>query len=248
MCPWGASRVRLPIRQALRTQARLRKTPPANTQSIFSNLLAAKSFGPYAERGPASNDVVSLLRQHFDQLFAKARGLKPVPFANGDTGWFFPDGIAPGQQGRGRAAGRSQDPPGDERKVQKAALASLPCRQGAHLAATGLPDSCQSGLKRGRRDAAPGRRTHVRRRRLTRSWWNNIWRDRLLAAMQFFANGQAAITLTAGRYRLLNLASSHQSHGAGVLRCCGSARRLQRQRRRGREAVPRYGGRGRHTA
>jgi hypothetical protein len=57
----------------------------------FLDFVSAKTVGPYAERGPASNDVVSLLRQHFDQL-AKARGLKPVPFANGDIGWFFPDG------------------------------------------------------------------------------------------------------------------------------------------------------------
>lgn len=43
-----------------------------------------------------------------------------------------------------------------------------------------------------------GEKTHVRRRRLTRSWWNNIWRDRLLAAMHFLANGTDVLTMVAG--------------------------------------------------
>jgi hypothetical protein len=43
-----------------------------------------------------------------------------------------------------------------------------------------------------------GERTHKRRRRLTKSWWNNIWRDRLLAAMHYLADGKSSITLSAG--------------------------------------------------
>src|SRR6266481_7855224 len=37
-----------------------------------------------------------------------------------------------------------------------------------------------------------------RRRRLTKSWWNDVWRDRLLAAMHFIANGDPAIAGAAG--------------------------------------------------
>jgi hypothetical protein len=48
----------------------------------------------------------------------------------------------------------------------------------------------------------PGEKTHRRRRRLTKSWWNDVWRDRLLAAMHFLADGVVAITMEAGNERL----------------------------------------------
>jgi hypothetical protein len=44
----------------------------------------------------------------------------------------------------------------------------------------------------------PGDKTHKRRRRLTKSWWNNVWRDRLVAAMHFLANGNPGIIVPAG--------------------------------------------------
>src|SRR5262249_17040178 len=43
-----------------------------------------------------------------------------------------------------------------------------------------------------------GDKTHKRRRRLTKSWWNDVWRDRLLAAMHFLAGGNAVIAVSAG--------------------------------------------------
>jgi hypothetical protein len=33
---------------------------------------------------------------------------------------------------------------------------------------------------------------------LTKSWWNDVWRDRLLAAMHFLANGNPAIAAATG--------------------------------------------------
>ena len=36
----------------------------------------------------------------------------------------------------------------------------------------------------------PGNKTHNRRRRLTRSWWNDVWRDRLLAAVHFLVTAK----------------------------------------------------------
>jgi hypothetical protein len=44
----------------------------------------------------------------------------------------------------------------------------------------------------------PGDRTHKRRRRLTKSWWNDVWRDRLLAAMHFLADANPPIVIKAG--------------------------------------------------
>lgn len=43
-----------------------------------------------------------------------------------------------------------------------------------------------------------GEKTHIKRRRLTRSWWNDIWRDRLLAAVRYLADGDDHITFAAG--------------------------------------------------
>jgi hypothetical protein len=43
----------------------------------------------------------------------------------------------------------------------------------------------------------PGDKTHKRRRRLTKSWWNDVWRDRLLAAMHFLAGSHSSIIIEA---------------------------------------------------
>jgi hypothetical protein len=48
------------------------------------------------------------------------------------------------------------------------------------------------------RTPMPGEKTHSRRRRLTRSWWNDVWRDRLLAGMSFLAGGADALIVCVG--------------------------------------------------
>jgi hypothetical protein len=53
-------------------------------------------------------------------------------------------------------------------------------------------------LSKDGRTPLPGDKTHKKRRRLTRSWWNDIWRDRLLASMHYLADGNEHIVLTAG--------------------------------------------------
>lgn len=140
---------------------------------------------------------MSLLRQHFDQL-AKARDLKPVPFANGDVGWFFPDGLLPGNKVEavlpdGRKIRRAMS--GKFKKLRWHLCLVAKARIWPQLV---YRIHVNLVLSEDGATPLPGDKTHVRRRRLTRSWWNNIWRDRLLAAMQFLANGQAAIALTAG--------------------------------------------------
>jgi hypothetical protein len=47
----------------------------------------------------------------------------------------------------------------------------------------------------------PGDKTHRRRRRLTRSWWNDVWRDRLLAAVHFLADSRPTVQMEAGSVR-----------------------------------------------
>jgi len=69
------------------------KTPTAYDVPL-PNFLNGTDLGPYRDRSPASNDVINLLRQHFAAV-ARNRGLLPVEFASGQTGWFFPDGLIP---------------------------------------------------------------------------------------------------------------------------------------------------------
>jgi hypothetical protein len=61
----------------------------ATTYDIpFMDFVSGKNLGPYVDRPNATNDVINLLRQHFDCL-AAARGLSRVEFANRQVGWFF---------------------------------------------------------------------------------------------------------------------------------------------------------------
>ena len=62
---------------------------PTAYDTAFDDFVSGRNLGPYAEKAFGSNDVVNLLRQHFDQL-AERRGLLPVDFANGERGWFSP--------------------------------------------------------------------------------------------------------------------------------------------------------------
>ena len=68
------------------------QTMPTAYDTAFDDFVSGRNLGPYAEKAFGSNDVVNLLRQHFDQL-AERRGLLPVDFANGERGWFFPDDL-----------------------------------------------------------------------------------------------------------------------------------------------------------
>jgi hypothetical protein len=163
----------------------------------FMEFVSGKQLGPYAERGPASNDVVSLLRQHFDKL-AETRGLKPVPFANGDLGWFFPDDLLPGNKVEfvlpdGRKIRRAMS--GKFKKLRWHICLVARARIWPQLV---YRVHVNLVLSEDGKTPLPGDKTHVRRRRLTRSWWNNIWRDRLLAAMHFLAADQNRIVMTAG--------------------------------------------------
>jgi hypothetical protein len=162
----------------------------------FIDFVKGSNLGPYQERSAASKDVVNLLRQHFDAT-AAVRGLKPVQFASGETGWFFPDDlifanrvtfIAP----NGRRIRRTMS--GKFKKLRW------------HLCLQARPRIWPTLVYRLHANVVlsedgnilPGDKTHKRRRRLTRSWWNDVWRDRLLAAAHFLASGETTIVMEAG--------------------------------------------------
>jgi hypothetical protein len=140
---------------------------------------------------------VNLLRQHFDQV-AKKRGLMRVDFANKDVGWFFPDGLLPANK-------IVFDTP-DGRRIRRSMSGKFKDLRW-HVCIIAKPRvwpelvyriHINVVLSTDGKTVIPGERTHKRRRRLTKSWWNNIWRDRLLAAMNHLAAGAREIVLEAG--------------------------------------------------
>jgi hypothetical protein len=173
---------------------------PTQYEITFDDLITGKNLGPYYEKGPASKDVVNLLRQHFDRL-AKGRGLSRVEFANKEVGWFFPDGLLPdgkialetssGRRIRRAMSGKFKDLRWHVCIIAKPRVwPELVYR--IHVNVVLTADG---------KTALPGEKTHARRRRLTKSWWNNIWRDRLLAAMHYLAAGFFHIELDAGNVK-----------------------------------------------
>ncbi len=164
----------------------------------FLDYVTGENLGPYRDRPAASNDVVNLLRQHFDAV-AKAQGLLPVEFASGAVGWFFPDDLLPdsnqvafdapdGRRIRRRMSGKFRGLRWHVCLVARPRIwPELVYRVHANVVLT------EDGHK-----PLPGERTHQRRRRLTKSWWNDVWRDRLLAAMHALAAGEPGIVMEAG--------------------------------------------------
>jgi hypothetical protein len=170
---------------------------PTSYDIAFDDFISGVNLGPYLDRSSASNDVVSLLRQHFDAI-ARSLGLLPVEFANKDTGWFFPDGLLPddrivletpdGRRIRRVMSGKFKDLRWHVCLLAKPRVwPELVYRIHANVVLSADGKTPLSGDK-----------THKRRRRLTKSWWNDVWRDRLLAAMNFLANGDSEIVAAAG--------------------------------------------------
>ena len=167
----------------------------------FEDFITGKNQGPRDQDDTgARNDIVSLLRQHFSRI-AQAHGLRKVEFANKEEAWFFPDGLIPDgkiifKAGTGRRINRTMSGKFKDLRWHVCLVAkpriwpNLVYRIHANVV-----------LTKDGRTPLPGDETHKKRRRLTRSWWNDVWRDRLVAAMHFLADGQSAITAEAGNER-----------------------------------------------
>ena len=173
---------------------------PTGYDLLVTDFLQGRSAPRDQDRQGAQNDIVSLMRQHFAQL-ARSRGLLKVEFANKEEGWFFPDGLIDGDKitfrtESGRRILRTMS--GKFRDLRwHLCLVARPRNWPAFV----YRIHANVVLSKDGRMPLPGDRTHKRRRRLTRSWWNDIWRDRLLAAVRFLADGQTEITLAAGNER-----------------------------------------------
>lgn len=170
---------------------------PTAYEIPFMDFVGGINLGPYVDRQAANKDVVNLLRQHFDQT-AAARGLLPVEFAGGQTGWFFPDGRVP--------ANKIVCETSDGRRIRRSVSGKFKALRW-HLCLLAKPRIWPSLVYRIHANVVlsidgktpmPGEKTHKRRRRLTKSWWNDVWRDRLLASMSFLAGNNTSITMEAG--------------------------------------------------
>ncbi len=170
---------------------------PTAYEIPFSDFVGGINLGPYVDRREANKDIVNLLRQHFDQT-AAARGLRPVEFANSQVGWFFPDGLVP--------ANKIVCETPDGRRIRRSVTGKFKALRW-HLCLLAKPRIWPSlvyrihanvVLSEDGKTPIPGEKTHKRRRRLTKSWWNDVWRDRLLAAMNFLADNNTSVTMEAG--------------------------------------------------
>jgi hypothetical protein len=170
---------------------------PTAYEIPFKDFTSGRNLGPYIDRQGANRDIVNLLRQHFDQT-AAARGLRSVEFASGETGWFFPDGLV--------TANKVACETLDGRRIRRSVSGKFKALRW-HLCLLAKPRIWPSLVYRIHANVVlssdgvtpiPGDKTHKRRRRLTRSWWNDVWRDRLLAAMTFLADNKESVIMEAG--------------------------------------------------
>jgi hypothetical protein len=163
----------------------------------FGDFTGGQNLGPYRDPLSATNDVINLLRQHFN-LLARSRGLAPVEFANKDVGWFFKDGLLPANK-------IAFDAP-DGRSIRRAMSGKFKDLRW-HVCILAKPRIWPELTYRMRANVVlsadgntplAGENTHRRRRRVTKSWWNDVWRDRLLAAMNYLASGSPAAAVGTG--------------------------------------------------
>lgn len=153
----------------------------------FEDFISGANLGPYLDRKDARNNVVNLFRQSFE-LLARRKGLKPMEFASGEIGWYFPDGLVSGGAVKcvapdGRKIRRSMSGKFLALRwhtciIPKFRLGPVPILR-LHMNVV-ISENGQNALS--------GDETYKKRARLTKSWWNGIWRDRLLAVAFFLAD------------------------------------------------------------
>jgi hypothetical protein len=125
------------------------------------------------------------------------RGLQRFEFAARRIGWFFPDGLVDGPV-------KFMLP--DGRKVSRVVSGKFKDRRW-HLCLVAKPMLWPAPILRVHANMAlsldgrtplPGTQTQRVRMRLTKSWWNDKWRDLLLAGMNWIAAGESTVSIAAG--------------------------------------------------
>jgi hypothetical protein len=162
----------------------------------FDELVRGRSDTPFVDRTDARRNITNLMRQHWDMALSR-RGLARFEFSAGRVGWFFPDDLVDG------AVKAELD---EGLRINRVVSGKFKERRW-HLCLVGQPRLWPEPLFRVHANIAltengrvplPGETTHAVRRRLTRSWWNDKWRDLLLAGMHWLAEGKETFSLAAG--------------------------------------------------
>ena len=157
----------------------------------FDNLVSGKDVDPFPSRAEARRFTVNLMRQHWDNAM-EAKGLMSFEYADGKKGWFFPDGLIEGSVKIDLDNGL---------RVQRV-LSGKFKEHRWHLCLVAGPQVWPEPLYRVHANVAltengvdplPGKKTQKIRRRLTKSWWNDKWRDMLLASMGWIASDETKL-------------------------------------------------------
>ncbi len=153
---------------------------------------------PGLGEGEAHRYLVSLLRQAWNRS-ARARGLIPLQLASGGIAWFFPKGLVDGNKVVFR------DYAGIDRRKT---LVGLSKRRKVywHFAVEAKPVLSQLSrlvlrphvvfTEDGLTPLESKERMHALRRRFCKNWWNDRWRDLLLAFSAWFAGEAELIKLS----------------------------------------------------
>ena len=125
------------------------------------------------------------------------RTVAKFEFASGKVGWAFPDQLVSGRVKAQITADLS---------VDRLLSGKFKDRRW-HLCLVATPRvwpeplfrvHANIALSENGREALPGQDMHRLRRRLTRSWWNDKWRDVLLAGMHWLAESKPTLSIAAG--------------------------------------------------
>jgi len=176
--------------------------PPLKARASlpFNSVIDGSYQHIFGQRSDARRLVVNLMRQHWD-LAMHRRGLLPLDFASGPRGWFVPDGLI-------EKSVKMILP--DGHKVDRVLSGKFKDRRW-HLCLVAQAKLWPEPLFRVHANVAvtidghtplPGEQLQRIRLRLTRSWFNDKWRDMLLAAMGWLAEGGDALDLDAAGERM----------------------------------------------
>jgi hypothetical protein len=176
--------------------------PPLKARASlpFNGVIDGTYSRHFCQRSDARRIVVNLMRQHWD-LAMHQLGLVAVDFASGARGRFFPDGLIDGRVKLTLADGR---------RVDRVLSGKFKERRW-HLCLVAQPKVWPDALFRVHANVAvttdgrtplPGEQLQRIRLRLTRSWFNDKWRDMLLAAMGWLTEDDAMLNIAASGERL----------------------------------------------
>lgn len=154
----------------------------------FDDLVIGRDVLPFSSRLDARRTIVNLMRQHWNNAMSR-KGLKPFEYADGKMGWFFPDGLVDGSVKIELASGA---------KVNRVLSGKFKDRRW-HLCLVAKPQLYPRPMFRVHANVTlsedghtplPGKKTQRIRKRLTKSWWNDKWRDMLLASTGWLADAE----------------------------------------------------------